>query len=204
MNILQIGWKNFLSLWTSKKYFCLKGRATRQDYWSVVLISILIQLPLYLVDYILITIYLIPFSVLTTLYGLAIFLPMLSLEVRRLHDVGKSGKLLLGLYILMGIVGILTGIFNLIITYDVYIPSDVMVIALLVLLIAAALSMLALAIAILVFYCKPSQQGENRYGEPCGAAPKEEQSSVPQEEAESVISSSSQEKQNESDLDEEE
>lgn len=49
------------------------------------------------------------FYILMMLYGLAVLLPSLSLMVRRLHDIGKSGT-----YILMGLIPVVGYIFILV------------------------------------------------------------------------------------------
>ncbi|WP_405604870.1 DUF805 domain-containing protein [Polaribacter sp. Asnod1-A03] len=69
-------------------YADFSGRARRKEYWMFVLINALITWGLQ------ITIFLLNIDtlfVLLLLYYLAIFIPSLSVTVRRLHDVSKSG-----------------------------------------------------------------------------------------------------------------
>jgi uncharacterized membrane protein YhaH (DUF805 family) len=44
-------------------------------------------------------------GVLTTLYSIFIFIPSISISVRRLHDIGKSGWTIL--YILIPVIGVI-------------------------------------------------------------------------------------------------
>jgi len=74
-----------------KHYIDFSGRAKRREFWNFVLINAIIGLVLY---------YLILkvgsfFSFLYGLYSLAILLPGLGVSVRRLHDIKKSGWLIL-------------------------------------------------------------------------------------------------------------
>ncbi|WP_077324711.1 DUF805 domain-containing protein [Virgibacillus siamensis] len=69
-----------------KNYVTFDGRARRMEYWMFVLINAIIATILSILEFLLG----IP-TVLTTLYSLFIFLPSLAVNVRRLHDTGKSG-----------------------------------------------------------------------------------------------------------------
>lgn len=71
-----------------KKYAEFTGRARRTEYWMFVLINFIISVVLMTVDVLLGT----PFNV---IYGLAIIIPGIAVGVRRLHDIGKSGWMLL-------------------------------------------------------------------------------------------------------------
>ena len=68
------------------KYVDFDGRAHRSEYWYFVLFSLLINLPLeYLSRSSRIAAWL------AVLFSLATFLPGLAVEIRRLHDIEKSG-----------------------------------------------------------------------------------------------------------------
>jgi uncharacterized membrane protein YhaH (DUF805 family) len=80
-----------------KKYAVFGGRASRREYWMFVLINILISLVLSIVGAVI-------FSkgsesgggtaagnALGNLYSLAIFLPSLAVQIRRMHDTNHSG-----------------------------------------------------------------------------------------------------------------
>jgi len=67
-------------------YANANGRASRKEYWMFALFNLLFLIAAYIVDYLLGTspwIY--------VLYGLAIFVPSITVSIRRLHDIGKSG-----------------------------------------------------------------------------------------------------------------
>lgn len=66
-----------------KNYAKFSGRATRSEYWWVVLFNIIVNILLILISG------LIP--LLAALCSFALLIPSLSILVRRLHDVGKTG-----------------------------------------------------------------------------------------------------------------
>lgn len=78
-----------------RNYVTFSGRARRREYWMFVLISMLIGVALTFVE----TGGKMPradqYTLLPTLYYLAVFLPGLAVAVRRLHDTGRSGWWLL-------------------------------------------------------------------------------------------------------------
>jgi uncharacterized membrane protein YhaH (DUF805 family) len=91
MNILE----NFSTIIT-KKYAQFNGRASRAEFWFFHLISDLIIIALVIIsglsqkgylENILISIF--------GLYLLFMFIPILALRVRRMHDVGQSGWIIL-------------------------------------------------------------------------------------------------------------
>jgi len=71
-----------------KQYADFNGRSRRKEYWMFVLINLIISWSLALLDYAAGTSI---FSIVSTIYSLAIFVPALAVSVRRLHDIGKSG-----------------------------------------------------------------------------------------------------------------
>jgi len=72
------------------KYAEFNGRARRSEYWYFVLINVFISLVIFIVDAGLGS-----FGLLGILYSLAILIPGLAVSVRRLHDTGRSGWMLL-------------------------------------------------------------------------------------------------------------
>ena len=74
--------------------FNFKDRATRSEYWYVVLMNVIVELVLSIG-----TLYLPMFKYVSMLWGLIIFIPSIALIARRLHDVGLSGWLQLLLWI---------------------------------------------------------------------------------------------------------
>lgn len=71
-----------------KKYAVFSGLASRSEFWSFMLVNIIISLPFYLswdftgAGF---------FLGLYGLYNAAVFLPTLGVATRRLHDTGRSG-----------------------------------------------------------------------------------------------------------------
>jgi len=101
----------FLDILT-KKYFKFRGRASRSEFWYFIFFSIIIILLIGTLDNILGIKYSIPIKTIhfvketgelikTTIYqpinisqiafGLILFIPFISIGIRRLHDIGKSG-----------------------------------------------------------------------------------------------------------------
>jgi len=86
----------------TKHYVDFNGRASRSEFWYFVLYYFLLSLVFALIDYFVLN----PMlgatpeqaasgGFLQMIFALAVFLPYLSLGVRRLHDIGKSGWWLL-------------------------------------------------------------------------------------------------------------
>jgi uncharacterized membrane protein YhaH (DUF805 family) len=87
-----------------KKYAVFSGRSRRSEYWYFVLFYFLICVVLAIVDMMAGTMNEAgDIGLLSGLFGLAMIIPSLSVGVRRLHDIGKSGWwLLIGLIPLVG------------------------------------------------------------------------------------------------------
>jgi len=82
-----------------QKYGQFSGRATRNEYWWFYLVTIAVSLLLAIID----SVFSIPFTLLSTIYFFASLIPSLSIQVRRLHDVDKSGwYILLDFVIIIG------------------------------------------------------------------------------------------------------
>ena len=73
----------------TKKYAKFDGRASRKEYWGFTLVNLAISIIFYLIFGKTI------FLALFVIFWLFIFLPSLALTVRRLHDIGQSGWLVL-------------------------------------------------------------------------------------------------------------
>ncbi|AUW92749.1 MAG: DUF805 domain-containing protein [Sulfobacillus thermosulfidooxidans] len=71
-------------------YFDFAGRASRREFWMFTLYNMLVIFALSVI-----TALVHPLAFMTWLYGLAVFMPSLALQFRRLHDVGRSGWWLL-------------------------------------------------------------------------------------------------------------
>lgn len=72
-----------------KKYAQFSGRARRQEFWMFTLFNLIISIALMIIGGI------VGFSLLSTLYSLAVLLPSLAVGVRRLHDTNRSGWFML-------------------------------------------------------------------------------------------------------------
>jgi len=79
-----------------KQYADFSGRARRKEYWMFVLFNMIFAIVAMILDNILgLTAGELPYGVLYYLYVLAVLIPGLAVAVRRLHDVGKSGWMIL-------------------------------------------------------------------------------------------------------------
>lgn len=82
-----------------QKYGQFSGRATRNEYWWFYLVNLAVTLLLAIIE----SVFSIPFTLLSTIYFFASIVPSLSIQVRRLHDVDKSGwYMLLNFVIIIG------------------------------------------------------------------------------------------------------
>ena len=70
-------------------YVNFRGRSTRAEYWWAMLFVFLLSLVVGFFDY----------SFLSTLVSLALMLPTWAVTTRRMHDIGKSGWWVVGVYV---------------------------------------------------------------------------------------------------------
>lgn len=79
-----------------KQYADFSGRARRMEYWMFFLFNIIFAFVAIILDNIIGTANAeLGYGILYGLYQLAVFIPGLAVAVRRLHDVGKSGWMIL-------------------------------------------------------------------------------------------------------------
>jgi len=96
-----------------KKYAVFDGRAQRAEYWYFVLFNAIVSIILSILGKAIgvfnITVGTVnEINILSLIYSLAVLIPSLAVSVRRLHDVGKSGwMILLNLIPLIGTIWIL-------------------------------------------------------------------------------------------------
>ena len=92
-----------------KQYADFNGRARRTEYWVFLVFIIVFSGTAMLIDKVLeIVIVEIGYGPLFLIYALAMLIPGLAVGVRRLHDVGKSGwMLLIGLIPVIGTIWLL-------------------------------------------------------------------------------------------------
>src|SRR6187402_265489 len=132
-------------------YANFNGRARRSEYWYFVLMNMIISTVTMLIDKVLD----VKFGV-NLLYNIAVFIPTLSVSVRRLHDIGKSGWVLLISYIVVIICGL--GLVFVVVmaqqrnSFDNWFTIPIVII------------MLAICIWMLVLFCTDSDEGTNQYG----------------------------------------
>ena len=88
-----------------KQYGDFKTRSTIKEFWLFNLFSVLLSLLLTIIDSSVDFKFAGNIGVLTALYSIFIFIPSLSVSVRRLHDVGKSGWTIL--YVLIPVIGVI-------------------------------------------------------------------------------------------------
>lgn len=75
-----------------ENYANFNGRARRSEYWYFVLFNMIFAIMAMILDNLLgLNFDPIPYGWLYLIYALALFLPGLSVAVRRLHDLNKSG-----------------------------------------------------------------------------------------------------------------
>ena len=136
------------------KYATFSGRARRSEYWYFALFNFLIGLVLAIIGKML------PFlAILSSLYGLAILIPGIAISVRRLHDIGKSGWTML-IYLIPAIIyGVLLSIM-LIKHFEGEEPN----LTLYIIFGIITFITFVLAIVFIVWMCRDSQPGENKWG----------------------------------------
>ena len=88
-----------------QKYLVFSGRSRRKEYWFFVLFQIIIGLALGVTEAVLGLFPPTDQSVLSSLWGLATFLPGLGVAIRRLHDTDRSGWwILFGFLPIIGVI----------------------------------------------------------------------------------------------------
>ena len=79
-----------------RQYADFSGRARRKEYWMFALFNFIFAIVAAILDNIFgLAFEGIGYGVIYCLYGLAVLVPSLAVGVRRLHDVGKSGWMIL-------------------------------------------------------------------------------------------------------------
>ena len=88
-----------------KQYIDFKTRSTMKEFWLFNLFSVLLSILFTVIDSSVGIKFAGNIGVLTALCSIFIFIPSISVSVRRLHDVGKSGWTIL--FIIVPIIGII-------------------------------------------------------------------------------------------------
>ena len=103
-----------------KQYADFSGRARRKEYWMFVLFNMIFAIVAMILDNVLgIAMEGVGYGPLYGLYVLAMIIPGLALTVRRLHDVGKSGWM-----ILIALIPLIGGIWILVLMVTDSIPEE--------------------------------------------------------------------------------
>ena len=164
-------------LYCLKHYADFSGRARRSEFWYFQLFNVLTFIGIYLIIVAIKIVTGIDLGFLIFAYPIALFIPNLAVSARRLHDTNRSGWWQL----LTIITGLITS--GLVITFvyliflcaiwgiDIFKEED----PLSILLFVSIICHIAAEILLLVWYCRDSQQGVNRFG----PNPKEENNADP-------------------------
>ena len=158
-------------LYCLKHYADFSGRARRSEFWYFQLFNVLIFIGIYLIILAIKRVIGIDWSFIISVYPIALFIPNLAVSARRLHDTNRNGwwqllTIITGL-ITFGLVIILVYLlfFYAIWGIDMRGFSIFMEEKLLsVLLFISIICHIAAEILLLVWYCRDSQQGVNRFG----------------------------------------
>lgn len=79
-----------------KQYAVFSGRARRREFWIFTIFNMIFIIITMELDNILgLTIGEFPFGFIYFIYAIVVFIPSIAVSVRRMHDIGKSGWMLL-------------------------------------------------------------------------------------------------------------
>lgn len=140
-----------------RNYVNFSGRARRREYWFFELYSFLLMILAIVLD---LLCFGNPYRIFYALAGLFLFLPNLAVMARRLHDTGRSARILIWYYVLAFVWMIALVISGLATVTGGAAAST----GFLVLLIAGSLVFLVWSIIFLVWFCTEGTPGENPYG----------------------------------------
>lgn len=145
-----------------RNYVNFRGRARRAEYWYFTLFGFLSMIVAMILDTLLFGRPLVFYSC-TALF---LLLPSIAVSVRRLHDTGRSGKMLLWYYI-----AYFAWIFLSVVTGASFILSAMQgalaaspSVAFLIVFFGGILALVVWAIFFLVWFCTPGEKGGNKYG----------------------------------------
>ena len=185
-------WQNFVL--TLRKSFVIKGRAPRIEYWSFVLFSTIIvyvfmtvlqivavsmlptdavaaldaslesdHMPEQLAGGVLIMLFLL--GIVHFAINLAVMVPHITVTVRRLHDVGRSGKWLLGYFVLVVLwVASLIAMVASLAPYEATADTPDIAMSFPIIFIVMLLIIFAYGLYLFVLTVLDSKRGPNKYG----------------------------------------
>jgi len=122
-----------------RRYFDFKTRSSRSEYWWWTLFSILVSIATNTLDALLFG----GASILDIISSLILFIPGITLSVRRLHDTNRSGWILLAVF---GVVAI-----SMLLVWSLESTFPIVFVA-------------GAAILLLFWYVQPGTKGTNKYG----------------------------------------
>ena len=169
-------------LYCLKHYADFNGRARRSEFWYFQLFNVLIFIGIYLIIMAIKRVIGIDLGFLRAVYPIALFIPNFAVTARRLHDMNRSGWWQL-LTIITGLImsGLVITLVYLLCIYAIW-GEDMRGFSIFreekllsVLLFISIICHIAAEILLLVWYCRDSQQGVNRFG----PNPKEENNADP-------------------------
>lgn len=144
-----------------RNYVTFEGRARRSEFWYFVLFSFLFMVVARIIDVLLFE----GATLLSSLLWLGLLLPYISVSVRRLHDTGRSGKLLLAYFIFGFILSAAVAYLGLQSLAELLNGAEVnLSTTQLVVLGTGGVINFVWSIFFLVWYCLPGMRGENAYG----------------------------------------
>lgn len=158
-------------LYCLKHYADFSGRASRSEFWYFQLFNFLIEIGIYLIVLAIKEVIGIDLGFLRFVYPIALFIPNLAVSARRLHDTNRSGWWQL-LTIITGLImyGFVMTFAYLLCLYVIW-GEDMRGFTIFreekllsVLLFVSITCHIAAEILLLVWYCRDSQQGVNRFG----------------------------------------
>lgn len=144
-----------------RNYVNFLGRARRKEYWFFNLFSAIFMAIAYLLDWL---IFGNPNAGISTCVWLFLLLPSLSVLVRRMHDLGRSGKIVLAyclFFLVWLLVAVVMGISSFLAMSGTVPPISV---GLLVVLGVGGAIIFAWSILFVVWCCLPGTHGDNKYG----------------------------------------
>ncbi len=133
---------------TFKNCFDFKGRCSRKNFWLFTLSSIIVAIFVLLISKIT------TLNILYTIYSLILFIPGLSVAVRRFHDSNKSTKLFFFVYL-----------FPFILSFMLYILAISDKIKSLSVLLSILIIQIMFFVYMLYVFLKKGDPEANRYGE---------------------------------------
>lgn len=146
-----------------RRYAQLCGRSTRKEFWSFVLLSSVVGFVVGMLDSVL--------PGVSCLWSLALIVPMFCLGVRRMHDVGRSAKTVIWLYVLQVLMCVAAAVllFYMIFNVDSIDPENLPMPFLISLVVTILLSLVYLGATVyyIVLCIFDSHRGTNKYGPSC-------------------------------------